>query len=205
MRSAADQVREQGGITIRSFRVVFNLERRIHKVDRWRIPVPYGIPLRGIAYWVLALFATLALGRLPVIGELVALLPTPIRLVLVPVAIAYALARLRVDGRAAHTALAAWARFELSPRRLAGVREVPRVGSVVRLADFPLLPDERSARYRRGIIEGPATVLLRYPPFGRVTARRGRPTLHVKQLPGPALFVGKQVRLRSNQRIVFER
>ena len=196
---------EQGGITIRSFRVVFSLERRIHKVDRWRIPVPYGIPLRGIAYWALALLATLALGWLPFVGELTGLLPTPIRLVLLPVAVAYALARLRIDGRSAHTALAAWARFGLSPRRVAGGREVPRVGSVVRLADVPVSPDERGVRYRRAVVEGPATVLLRYPPFGRVRTRGRRQTLHVRQLTGPALFVGKQVRLRARQRMVLER
>ena len=198
-------MREQDGIAIRSFRLVFDLERRLHKVDRWRIPLPYGIPLRGIAYWALALIAVLALERLPAVGALVGLLPLPVRVVMVPVAIAWALARVRIDGRAAHTALAACARFGLAPRRLAGLRAVPAVGSVVRLTDVPIVPDERAARYRRAVIEGPATVLLRYPPFGRVRAsRRGR-ALRVRQLPGPPLFVGKQVRLKAGQRIVFER
>lgn len=197
-------MRERDGITIRSFRVVFKLERRIHKVDRWRIPVPYGIPLRGIAYWALAIFAVLALGQLPVVGVLTGTVPTPVRLVVVPVAAAYALARLRVDGRAAHRALVGWARFLSSPARMAGLREVAQVGSVVRLADIAVLPDERGARYRRAVIEGPATVLLRYPPFGRVKTRGRRAALHVRQLPGPALFVGKQVRLCAGQRMVVE-
>ncbi len=198
-------MREREGLTIRSFRVVFDLERRIHKVDRWRIPVPYGVPLRGIAYWALALFATIVLGRLPLVGALTDVAPTPIRLVIVPVAVAYALARLKIDGRPAHTGLAAWARFTLEPARIAGLRGVPRVGAVVRLANIPILPDERSARLRRAVIGGPAAVLLRYPPFGSVKTRGRRPTLRVKQLPGDPLFVGKHVRLRAGQRMVVER
>jgi len=195
-------VRDADGITIRSFRVVFELERRIHKVDRWRIPVPYGVPLRGIAYWAAALLATIAIGRMPLAGELAGVLPAPIRFVIVPVAAAYALARLQVDGRPAHTVLAAWARFRLSPRRVAGLRAVPRVGTVVRLGDVCVLPDERGAQYRRVVVEGPATVLLRYPSRGWVRAGGRRPALHVRQLPGPALFVGKRVRLEAAQRMV---
>ena len=30
---------QPGPIQIRSFRVCFQLERRLHKIDRWRIPV----------------------------------------------------------------------------------------------------------------------------------------------------------------------
>ena len=190
------------GITIRSFRVVFELERRIHKIDRWRIPVPYGVPLRGIAYWAAALVATIAFARLPVAGELVDVLPPPIRFVIVPVAVAYALARLQVDGRPAHTALGAWVRFALSPRRVAGLRAVPRIGTKVMLRDVAVLPDERGARYRPAVIQGPATVLLRYPPVGWVKSRGRRPALHVSQLPRPALFVGKRVRLVEGQRMV---
>ena len=195
-------MRDADGITIRSFRVVFDLERRIHKIDRWRIPVPYGVPLRGIGYWAAALLATIATGRLPLAGELAGVLPAPIRLVIVPVAVAYALARLQVDGRPAHTALGSWARFRLSPRRVAGLRGGPRVGTVVRLGDATVLPDERGARYRPAVIEGPVTVLLRYPPRGWVRAGGHRPALHVRQLPGPALFVGKRVRLGAAQRMV---
>ena len=34
---------------IRSYRVCFSLERRIYKIDRWRLPVPWGVPLRTTA------------------------------------------------------------------------------------------------------------------------------------------------------------
>jgi hypothetical protein len=188
-------------LTIRSFRVVFRLERRIHKIDRWRIPVPYGIPLRGLAYWAVALLATIALRRIPVAGELTAILPTPIRLVVLPVGVACLLTRIEVDGRPAHAVLAAGARLAILPSRLAAFRPVPVPGAVVRLGDVTLVPDERSARYRSAVISGPATVILRYPPHGWMRGRKRR-TLHVRQLSGAPLFVGRQVRLKADQRMV---
>jgi hypothetical protein len=195
-------LQDRDGLTIRSFRVVFDLERRIHKVDRWRIPTPYGVPLRGIAYWVAALVVIILLGRMPLTSGLSALLPPPIRFVILPVAVAAMLARVRVDGRSAHTAIASWVRFRLSPSRLASLRSVPRAGAVIRLGELALVPDERGAGYRSARLKGPATVLLRYPPEGWVKGRR-RPELHVSQLAGPPLFVGKQVRLEDGQRIVL--
>jgi hypothetical protein len=192
---------EAGRLPIHSFRVVFELERRIHKVDRWRIPVPYGVPLRGLAYWAIAMVATIAATRFPVLGGAVRLMPPPIRLVIAPVGIAYLLTRVEVDGRPAHLSLAAWLRLRLAAPHVAAFRDIRAAGSVVRFADVALMPDERSCRYRGAVIEGPATVLLRFPPHGQVRGRR-RPALHVRQLPGPPLFDGKQVRLRALQRMV---
>jgi hypothetical protein len=105
-------------IHVRSFRVVFDLERRIHRIDRFRVPLPYGLPLRSIGYAVVALVAILLASRLPVIGALLGLFPTPARLVLAPAAISYALTQLRLDGRSAHAAASAWLRYRLGPRRL---------------------------------------------------------------------------------------
>ena len=190
------------GIPIRSFRVVFELERRIHKIDRWRIPVPYGVPLRGVAYWAIALLVIVTLGRLPLAGDVVGVLPAPLRYVIVPVGLAYALVRVRIDGRPAHSTLAAWAHFRLSPRRLAGLRPVPRSGTVVRLGELAMVPDEHGARYRSAAIEGPATVVLRYPCRGWTRGRAGS-ALHITPMAGPALFVGKRVRLAASQRIVL--
>jgi hypothetical protein len=189
------------GMTIRSFRVVFDLERRIHKVDRWRLPVPHGVPLRGIAYGALALAAILVLRQLPLAGAVLDVLPPPIRYLIAPAALAYALTRLRIDGRPAHVALWAWARFRASPRHLACLRPAPADGTVVRLDGATLVPDERSARLRRGVVKGPGEVLLRYPARGRMTKRR-RPSLRVEQLPGPPLFEAKRVRLKPGQRLV---
>jgi hypothetical protein len=188
-------------LPIQSFRVVFELERRIHKIDRWRIPVPYGVPLRGLAYWAVALIATIALARVPLVGTAIGALPTPIRFLVLPVGSAYLLARVEVDGRPAHGALSAWARLLASPSRMAAARRVPAPGSVIRLGEATLVPDERTARYRAAWINGPAEVLLRCPFAHRVRGRR-RPTLHVRPLAGAPLFAGKQLRLRAGQRMV---
>ena len=55
-------------ITLRSYRLAFEVERRLHRIDRFRVPVPYGIPLRGIAYGVVALMAVLWCRAVPVLG-----------------------------------------------------------------------------------------------------------------------------------------
>ena len=110
---------------IRSFRVVFDLERRIHRIDRYRIPLPYGLPLRSIGYAAVALLFVVAIERLPVAGTLLNGLPAPARYVLVPAAASYALTQLRMDGRSAHRAAAAWLRFAIGPRSMIAFRPLP--------------------------------------------------------------------------------
>jgi hypothetical protein len=183
-------------ITIRSFRVCFDLERRIHRIDRWRLPVPYGLPVRSIGYWAAALATLLVLGRLPVTGAVIAALPVPLRLVVLPSVAAYLLTQLRVDGRAAHRAGAALVRHRVAPRELVAFR--PRASRrAERLADMPLARDEASARYRRGVVEGPAVVTLRYPASAR---RRGR-ALRVTQRDRRPMWRGKRIALRAGQRL----
>ena len=188
-------------LPIHSFRVVFELERRIHKIDRWRLPVPYGIPLRGLGYWAVALVATIVLARLPLVGSAIDVLPAPVRFVVLPVGVAYLLARVEVDGRPAHRAIAAWARLRVSPSRIAAARRVSAHGRVIRLGELTIVPDERTARYRSALIVGPADVLLRHP-FSHGVRGRRRPTLHVRPLPGAPLLTGKRVQLRDGQRML---
>ena len=47
---------------IRSYRAVFDLERRIYRVDRLRLN-PGGIPVRGVVYFLAILLATLIAGQ----------------------------------------------------------------------------------------------------------------------------------------------
>jgi hypothetical protein len=184
-------------IPVRSFRVVFELERRLHKVDRWRVPVPYGVPLRGVAYASLALLAVLLLERLPLAGGLLSLLPAPLRLVILPVGAACLLWRLRIDGRPAHTALGSILRFGLGSKRLSVFGDVPAVGASVTLGELALCPDGRSARYRRGLVSGPASVLLRFPARARP---RGK-ALELEQSSGEPMWRGKRVRLRAGEQL----
>jgi hypothetical protein len=184
-------------LTIRSFRVVFDLERRLHKIDRWRIPVPYGVPLRGIAYGVCALLAIAIASRLPLAGVPLRAIPPPLRLVVLPAGVAYLITRLRVDGRPAHRAVAAMARSLAEPRRVSGFRATEADGTETSLGEVALVPDERSASYRRARIEGPGMVLLRFPARTRA---RGK-TLTVEQTSRRPMVRGTQVTLRPGQRL----
>lgn len=129
-------------LQIRSFRVVFDLERRIHRIDRFKVPLPYGLPLRSLGYGLAALVAVLVVSGLPVFGEAIGALPAPLRFVLLPTAAAIALTRIRIDGRAAHAAGLAWLRFALAPRELVALRPCPH-SSKWRMADLWTL-DERT-------------------------------------------------------------
>ena len=57
-------------MVIRSYRRVFEVDRRIYRVDRWALPVPGGVPLRAVGYFAAALLAVIAAGELPGTGEL---------------------------------------------------------------------------------------------------------------------------------------
>ena len=183
-------------ITVRSFRVCFDLERRIHRIDRWRVPMPYGLPVRSIGYWAGALFAVLLLSRLPVTAQLIGALPAPLRLVILPAGVAYALTQLRVDGRPAHGVGLSLLRHRLSPRQVVAFRPIAHRGEV-RLADVRIAHDEGGARYRRAVVRGPATVTLRYP----ARARRRRSALRVEQTGEEPMWRGKRVTLRAGQRL----
>src|ERR1700733_7052882 len=113
---------DDGHIQIRSFRNCFRVERRIHKVDRWRIPLPFGLPLRGLAYGAVAELTLLTLDRLPVAGVVVSAVPAAARYVVLPVAFAYMLTQWALDGRPAHAVLRSWVLMRLRPRRVASWR-----------------------------------------------------------------------------------
>src|SRR4051794_8677426 len=103
-------------LQIRSFRLVFALERRLFKVDRFRLPFAYGVPLRAIGYAAVALTAIALAARLPLVGALLGVAPPPLRFVALPVAVAAVLTRARVDGLPAHRAAALWLAHRATPR-----------------------------------------------------------------------------------------
>ena len=59
---------------IRSYRSVFDLERRIYRIDRVRLN-PGGIPVRGVLYFLAILLAVAGASRVPLLGEAVRALP----------------------------------------------------------------------------------------------------------------------------------
>jgi len=186
-------------VTIRSFRLAFEFERRIFKVDRWRLPFAYGVALRSVGYAAAALVAVVVLTRLPGVGAVLAVVPAPLKFVVAPLAAGYALTRVDVDGRPAHKAAAAWARHAATPRRLAGFRRIDAPGRPVLLAALTLAADERAPRYRRGIVRGPATIRLRYPAHARP---RGS-TLRLRQTAADPMRRPRTLDVAPRQRVVF--
>src|ERR687886_889167 len=97
-------------IEIRSYRAVFDLERRLYRIDRFRLN-PSGVPVRGLVYLALLVLAVLVAERLAVVGGAVGALPWQGRYVAIPCLGAALLTIIRIDGRPAHAALIAMARF----------------------------------------------------------------------------------------------
>lgn len=181
---------------IRSFHVVFRLQRRLHRIDRWRLPFPNGVPVAAIGHAAGVLALIVALGQLPGLGATIRALPAPVAYVLIPSAAAMALTRLRIDGRPAHRHLLARLMAPLTGRRTAAGRPAP-LGTAAVTGDALLAASPATSDYPACEIPGPAVVELRRP--ARAHARAG--TLHLRPLPGPPLTRPKVVRLAAGQRL----
>jgi hypothetical protein len=158
---------------IRSFRTVFDLERRIYRIDRLRLN-PSGIPLRGVAYFLASVAAALLAARLPLVGLLAQATPWYLREVAFPGALAALLALIRIEGRPFHLAALAVLRYACRARELAGLR--PRCSRDRRLRPGELiaLADGSDARLRRLRYRGPGAVRIGVAHV-RCVSRRGVP------------------------------
>lgn len=144
---------------IRSYRRVFDLERRVYSVDSLRLN-PGGVPVRGILYFASILCTVLLISRLPLLGRVVELLPWYMRDLLLPGASATLLGMIRVEGRTFHLAALALVRCWLGPRLLHGMHRCPSVGQRWYPQDILILPDGSDSRMRRMRYEGPGAVLI---------------------------------------------
>jgi hypothetical protein len=144
---------------IRSFRRVFDLERRIYRIDRLRLN-PGGVPLRVLVYFLTLLLACVLAARLPVVGYPLASAPAYLRDLALPALGAWALTALRVDGRPGHTAAYALARLWLGPRFLIGGRLRARKHQLWWPGEVVLLPDQREAGLRRMRYAGPGEAVI---------------------------------------------
>ena len=207
-------------VPVRSYRdVVDVVERRIFRIDRWRIPHPGGVPAVGLGYFVVALLAVLVASRLPLLGGVLGMLQPALRLIGIPILCAWAMVSWQVDGRRPHYALVSAVRHRLGARTLAGLRRAPAVGT--RLAPIEgatIAPSGDEPRYRAGRVRGPATVVLRYPAELRVERRAARRSaevgegislarrVRVRSLPGRArpLADGQLIRVPEGAEVVFE-
>jgi hypothetical protein len=144
---------------IRSYRCVFDLERRLYRIDRLRLN-PAGVPLRGIVYFLALLGTALLIGLLPLAGMLVRMLPWYLRYVGGPGACAALLTLIRVEGRPFHLAALALVRFGIGPRELSGLRPRVRADRRWRLDELVVLADGSDSRLRRMRYRGPGAVLV---------------------------------------------
>lgn len=179
-------------IEIRSYRRVFDLERRLYRVDRLRLN-PGGISVLGIAYFLVALSVLIALSALPVIGGLTTVLPWYLRYVAIPAGLAALLGVIRVEGRPFHLAALALVRFGLQARRVAGARDYSSADERWQPDDVVFLPDGSDSRMRKLRYRGPGAAVIAVehdlgaPAGRRLLATRiagGRDGVTVRERPG---------------------
>jgi hypothetical protein len=151
---------------IRSYRAVFDLERRIYRIDRLRLN-PAGVPVRGIVYFLALEAAVLLCASLPPLRAVADALPWYLLYVALPGASAALLSVIAIDGRPAHLAAQALLRQRVGSRQSVGLR-ARRAGWGVgaehgarwRPREILLLPDGSDARVRRLRYTGPGAVLV---------------------------------------------
>ena len=196
---------------IRSYRRVFDLERRIYRVDRLRLN-PGGVPVRGVLYFLAILSATLILGRLPLLGVLETAVPWYLRNLALPAASATVLTVIRIEGRTFHLAAHALVRYRRGPRWLVGVGRANAPGERWYPSEIVVLPDGSDSRMRGLRYVGPGAVLIttEHERAARKIGRRSlgigrwcRAGVTVRELPGrPALRSGQVIALARGARML---
>ena len=167
-------------LVIRSYRRVFEVDRRIYRVDRWALPVPGGVPLRGLAYFAVTVLLVVLLGPVPGIGDLLEVLTPPLRYVVLPLVVAVLGTQAAPDGRTAHRFAGDWLRFRLRARRHCARRAVPLEGEPVAWhGQLAVRWDAHDSELHRARVRGPALVAFAQPVEfrerrrGLVARRRG--------------------------------
>ncbi len=151
-------------IEICSYRRVFDLERRVYRIDRLRLN-PGGVPVRGIAYFLATVALVLAVARVPWIRVLASWIPWYARDLVLPAFVAALLMSVRVGGRPFHLAVQGLARYARGPRRLVALRACRNGAPGSRWYPPPvlLLPDGSDGRLRRVRYEGPGAARVSVP------------------------------------------
>lgn len=196
------------GIEIRSYRRVFDLERRIYRIDRLRLN-PGGIPVRGLLYFVASLGGTLVARHLPVLGTLERLLPWYLLELALPALLATVLGVIRLEGRPFHLAAFSLARHAWRPRFSEGAAPTVRRGWRWFPSELLILPDGSDARMRRLRYTGPGVVRVvpaherAHHPRRRLERLARRPELILSEMPErPAPASARLVELAAGVRML---
>ncbi len=174
---------------IHSYRAVFDLERRIYRVDRLRLN-PGGVPVRGVVYFLAILAVFVVLARLPLVGVPMRLLPWYLREVAAPGAAAALLTLIKIEGRPSHHAVLAMLRYALAPRELVGLTPRASANRRFRPQELIFLADGSDSRLRRLRYIGPGVVSVSPAhsraacPLGPLGWRARRPSVTLAPLPG---------------------
>jgi len=144
---------------IRSYRRVFDLERRIYRVDRMRLN-PGGVPVRGVVSFLALLTAVLLAQRLPLPAMLAHALPWYVGDLALPALSAAVFTLIRVEGRPFHVAAHALLRHRMESRQLSHLRPCAARVARWRPEEIILLPDGSDGRLRRMSYAGPGGVLV---------------------------------------------
>ncbi len=152
---------------IRSYRAVFDLERRIYRVDRLRLN-PGGVPVRTVVYFLGLLGGAFLGTRVPLLDRLAGVLPWYVLDLGIPALVAALLSAVKIEGRPFHLAVRSLARFRVVAWREGGLRarrSIASDASGTSLArwgppDLLLLPDGSDGRMRRLRYSGPGAVLV---------------------------------------------
>jgi hypothetical protein len=201
-------------VEIRSYRTVFELERRLYRIDRLRLP-PGGVPMRGVLYCLgLILLAVLA-SALPLLRSMATAVPWYLRDLAAPVAGAATLALLRIEGRPFHLAARSLVAHRVGPRWWRSLRPTGPPGSAWRPPALLMLPDGSEGRWRPFVFRGPGAVMVSgghrcgEPRGGVLAAVAGRPHVTVHEEPADgdprrrrviALAAGARLRVRPRTR-----
>jgi hypothetical protein len=146
-------------VEIRSFRTVFDLERRIYRIDRLRLN-PSGIPVRGILYFLCTLLLVLTLGVLPLTRTIAHLFPWYMRDLGFPVCLAALLSIIRVEGRPFHQTAMSMVRYASGPRQFSSLRPCEPLGRRWHPDPLLFLPDGSDSRLRSLRFTGPGVALV---------------------------------------------
>jgi hypothetical protein len=160
-------------IEIHSYRRVFELERRVYRVDRLRLN-PSGVPVRGVVYFLALVAASMVASALPFLAVLGHALPWYVRALVLPGVGAGLLAVIRVEGRPFHLAARAMVGYRVAPRRLIGVARGASVGARWLPSDILILPDGSDAGIRGLSYTGPGAALVTVEHEQVVDSRNGR-------------------------------
>lgn len=190
---------------IRSYRAVFDLERRIYRIDGLRLN-PAGVPVRGVVYFLAIALAGALLASLPGVATLAAAVPWYMRQIAAPGALAALFAILRIDGRPFHIAAVALARHAAQPRLTLGCG-LPLPCSRWRPQELLLIPDGSEARMRRTSYRGRGAVLIAVA-HRREELRRGalrrlarRPDVVLSEIRGERLRRARRIALAPGARL----